>query len=279
VFKEAIIDMLTGINSSIVGMGQSGYLTQDMSTFNSTLYSYIVAIMQNVMMPVAYTILGLFFSFELYKVSSKVESSGAGSSLGVELVAKTMAKMVFCKIAVDSTLVIMNAIFSVSLSLTNKISGIVGNVSTTGSLNMDALKQVVYGLSTGSQFSTWCQIFLIKNVVSVIVLLVNIVIIARFIQIYAWMAFAPIPMASFPSEELSSIGKNFLKGFAAVSIQGTMIYLVLSFFPVLFNSAILGDVGNTDITGALNAVLGYSVILVIAVFCCGRWSKSICSAM
>lgn len=127
-------------------------------------------------------------------------------------------------------------------------------------------------MGLGAQLAMFVELLIVKFAVFIILGLVQIICIARFIEIYVYMAIAPIPLATFPSEELSSVGKNFLKSFAAVCIQGALIYIVLSIFPMLFNANILQD---NSITG----MLLYSVILAIGVLSSGRWAKSICNAM
>ena len=89
----------------------------------------------------------------------------------------------------------------------------------------------------------------------------------RFIEIYMYVAISPIPIATFPSEDLSQIGKNFLKSFAAVCLQGTLIYLILTFFPVILSDNLLNE---------NSAPLIYSYIpfvLILAVFGANRYAK------
>ena len=92
------------------------------------------------------------------------------------------------------------------------------------------------------------------------------------IEIYVYIAISPIPIATFPSDDLNQIAKGFLKSFAAVCLQGAFIYLILSFFPILVSSNILGD------TSAWGLLL-YSLILALGVFSSSRWAKSVCNAM
>lgn len=278
-FKDKIIEWLNYINNLIIGIGQNGYLSSSLNGFNSTLYGYVSQVMDSVVKPVAYTILALFFVLELYKASIKIEGSGGGTSFGAEVIFKALFRMVLCKVAVDSTSLFMTAIYDVSLHLTNGVSGVIAGGSTSGGMNIAQMTNVVNSMGLGDQIGTFIELFIIKFIVQVIVKLVEVIVIARFIEIYVYVAIAPIPIATFPSDDLSSIGKNFLKSFAAVCIQGTLIYIVLSFFPVLFNSAILGEIGSMGITGALFSILGYSIVLALAVFSCGKWAKSICNAM
>ena len=75
--------------------------------------------------------------------------------------------------------------------------------------------------------------------------------------------------------ELHGIAVNFLKNYMAVALQGAVLYLVIGFYPAL--TASLGSGG--DITEQAWAMLGKSVILLVAVFMSGRFTKAITSAI
>ena len=51
-----------------------------------------------------------------------------------------------------------------------------------------------------------------------------------------YIAIAPIPLASFAGEPTQNIGKNFLKSFAGVCLQGAVIVLACIIFSVVADS-------------------------------------------
>lgn len=271
-FKDLLIRWITELNDQLIAVGQSGYLSIGIGAFNSTLYGYIKTIMTSVVMPIAYVILALFFVLELYKASIKVDGAGGGASFGAQMVFQVMFRMVLCKVAVDSSLLFMEAIYNVTLSITTGIAGVLSAGSLTGGLDIAALTTQINEMGIGDQLGLFVELVIVKFAVFIILGLVQIICIARFIEIYVYVAVSPIPIATFPSDDLNSIAKNFLKSFAAVCLQGALIYIVLSIFPMLFNANILGD---TSVLG----MLLYSVILALGVFSSGRWAKSICNAM
>ena len=82
-------------------------------------------------------------------------------------------------------------------------------------------------------------------------------------------------IATLCYRELHGIAVNFLKNYMAVALQGAVLYLVIGFYPAL--TASLGSGG--DITEQAWAMLGKSVILLVAVFMSGRFTKAITSAI
>lgn len=279
--SEAIITILTWINDMILGLAtNSDKLTGTLSGFMPQLYSYTIAVMNNVVLPVAYTVLALFFVLELYNASIRTDQMGGGSAnLGAEIVFRVMFKMVLCKVAVDSVSLILNAIYEVTTYLTTGVAGIMGGGAITGGgIDVEALRPALEALGFWSGLGAFLVTIIVFLVAMIAVVLANIIIVTRFIELFVYFAIAPIPIATLPSAEMSSIGKNFLKSFAAVSVQGTLIFIVLSFFPILFNSSLLTGMGE-GLFGALMGMLGYSIVLILAVFSTGRWAKSITNAM
>lgn len=279
---NAILDVLEWINNLILGLGSSGSsLTSSLQNYMPGLYFYSSTVMQSVVLPVAYVILALFFMFELHKASIRTDGMGGGASnLGAEVVFKVLFKMVLIKLAVDSVPLILNAIYDVTTYITSGIAGVLGaNGAPGGGLDLVALEPAIDALGFWSGLVILILCFVIYLVTLIAYALANVVIAARFIEIYVYFAVAPIPIATLPSDEMSQIGKGFLKGFAAVCVQGVVLFLVMSFFPILFNGVFSSGAGGGDIMLALLGVLGFSIVLILAIFQTGKWAKAITGAM
>lgn len=278
---DAIIDVLTWINDMILGIADDkSVLTGSINDFLPELYGYTHTVMESVVLPIAYVVLALFFVLELYKTSIRVDGMGGGSAtFGTEVVFRVLFKVVLCKLAVDSVPLILNAIYDVSTHITQGVAGIVDSGSMTGGIDTEAIRPIIeeYGFWSKLMYLILCFIVFLISMVAVA--FSYIIIVARFIELFVYFAIAPIPVATLPSDEMSSIGKNFLKSFAAVCIQGTLIFLVLSFFPSLLNSAFLTQDISDSLFVAILGVMGYSLVLIIAVFSTGKWARSICNAM
>lgn len=269
--KKWLAEILTKFNQAGDG---TDLLTKAINGLNGELYGYVKTVMQSVVMPIAYTILALFFMLELYKASQRVEGIGGGSSLGAEVVFRAMFKMALCKMAVDSSLLFMEAIYALFQNITSGIeTAFTINIGVDGAIDLNALNSHIDSLGLGDQIGMLIELIIVKFGVWIIMGLVKVICIARFIEIYMYVAISPIPIATFPSDEMSQIGKNFLKSFAAVCLQGTLIFLVLSFFPVLLSQQLLGN----DVS-AFNLLL-YSLVLILAVFGANRYAKSMLNAV
>ncbi|MGE9132808.1 hypothetical protein [Lacticaseibacillus paracasei] len=275
---SAIKWLLGLIIGLITNSASSNGITSSLSNWSKDLYKFATAIQTNVMLPVGYSILALFALLELYRISEQVEAMGGGADAGVRLISAALVKVAFCKIAMDSMNLFLNAIMQVSITLSKGIGELVKSGKVSGLVSVDA----IYKPLASQGF--WAQLVVLLILVFALLIsllasvLVNVVVTGRFLQMYVYLAVAPIPISTMPHHEFSGIAKNFFKGFMAVSIQGTLIYMVQLFYPFLLKTAF----ENADHSGAMGlvaAVIGFSILLIFAVFQTNAWAKSLTTAM
>lgn len=144
--EDYIIGVIEEILNGVTSMGgDGGLLVQTPAQFNSAIYSWVQGICQSVAMPVAYIVLALIFTLELYNASTRIDGAGGGATFGAEIVFKTMIKFVLCKLAVDMTPQILGAIFELSSNIIGNISG--GAPGTSVAADLDALRASISGLN------------------------------------------------------------------------------------------------------------------------------------
>lgn len=274
-FTNSIINMLEDIFKNVTNFaGESSALTSPLTTYNVQIYNWAKLILENVMMPVSTTILALFALLEVHRASLKMESMGS-SSMPAEIIIKIVFRVALAKIALDSTPIIMQAVYNLTTHLTTQISEIMQVSDITG-VGAGQFRDMVDDLDFGQQLGAFCTCFLVKFLTWIATMVASIIVSARFIEIYLYFTVSPLPLATFLSDENSQIGKNFLKSFAAACLQGTLIYIVLSFFPVLMKGTLENTAAGID--GVMKGALGYCLVLVVAIFSTGKWSKSIVGA-
>lgn len=265
-----IKDVLNGVSS--IG---SGVIIKSPEAYNKTLYDGVISIMQNAVMPVAYVILGLLFMLELYNISIRTEGM---SNSGFEIPFKAMFKIAICKIFIDSTPLVMGAIFAISTTVISNIGGVFSSNSVGMAANFEVMETTLRGMNFAAKLLLSTQVTLIWLIFKFSTLIISVIIIGRMVETYVYLAISPLPLATIPNTELSSVAKNFLKSFAAVSIQGVLIFTVLALYGTLIGSIASKD-AFTDITTAMLEATLYSLVLVVCISMTGRWSKSICNAM
>lgn len=275
--EDYIGDLIEGIILGTQSLGSdTSILSQTPQAFNTTLYNGITSIAQNAIMPIAYTILGLIFIMELNNIVTRMD--GQHGTMGFEIPFKLMLKFILCKMAIDHTPEILGAIFQVSSMVVTGVGTVFGTDSPSIARNIDAMKDAIGDMSFSVKLMVATQISIIWLMYKISTLFINLIIIGRMIEIYIMMAIAAIPISTLGNTETSSIGKNFLKSFAAVCMQGALIYIILSMYATLV-AGIATNFDTADITAVLWEVLLYSLVLVMSIFSTGKISKSIFNAM
>ena len=239
-------------------MGQNSGLLSSLTDWNSTLAGYADSISTGVVMPVALTLLALFMILELYNATQRIAMNGSNNAFTIQQIALVMLKIVVCRWAVVHTTEILNALFEVASTVTVGISDYVGSGEVNTTVDIENAIAALPG---------W--MLRIVNIV------VNTIVAARFIELYVYNAMASLSIATLCYQELHGIAVNFLKSYLAVALQGAVLYLVIGFYPALAGS--LGTGGS--ITEQAWAMLGQSVILLVAVFMSGKFTKAITNAM
>lgn len=111
----------------------------------------------------------------------------------------------------------------------------------------------------------------------------------RQFEILMYLLVSPLPCAFFPyGEGINRVTVRFFKGFAAVCLQGLMMYMCLRLFGSMVNQLFTNQVigilnlftGNqisatVAVTDICWQMILYAVLLILAVAKCGSWAKSI----
>ena len=101
-----------------------------------------------------------------------------------------------------------------------------------------------------------------------------LVIYGRMIEIYLVTSLGPIPLATMANSEWRSMGQNYLKSLLALGFQAFLIMVCVGIYSVLVQT--IATTG--DISGAIWACMGYTVLLCFCLFKTGSISKAVFNA-
>lgn len=276
----AVISLIfDAINSLSEGLLTPGPLTKDLAQGIPELYTFAVKA-NGAVLPVGYTILALFFLLELLKCSQKAESAGGGVSMGAQMIAGVLVKLGLCKLLMDNTGTLMSALFNVMNYITTKVAEICAIDMDATALRLDSMELALASLSFFSAIPYLLVALIVLLLMAFVWLRTQLMVYLRFIEAYLYLIIAPVPLATLPGEEWSQIGKSFLKSFAAVAIQGTLLYLTLAFYPVLVSTLSHSVLAMTDsILSALLKEAFYALLLLFALSGTTQLASRICNAM
>ena len=100
----------------------------------------------------------------------------------------------------------------------------------------------------------WIVTLLGSLFITVLSFLMILTVYSRFFSLYMYTAIAPIPLSTFAGEGTSSVGKQFLKSYAGVCLQGAIIVLACIIYSVFAASP--PEVSDTSLS-AVQIVWNY----------------------
>lgn len=270
--KGAILFLVNTITSLLNGIGASGannYLSAGINAFPD-VYSLCAGVANNVCKPVAYTLLTVFLLLDLYQTIMQLSQMGGGNLTAPVSVLRALLKYLAVKWAIDYAPNILSAIFSICTSITSSIGGNLGS----SLVDTQNLEDAVNAMDSGilESFGALILVALATVVAAVACVAVTMVLLSRFVQVYIFVALAPIPLATLPEAHTAQIGIGFLKGFASVCLQSTVIAVAVRLFP-MFASDIAA--ASNDIAGFAVQIMTICMVLLVCVLTSSQISRSI----
>ena len=123
------------------------------------------------------------------------------------------------------------------------------------------------------------QITIQGLIMKIIMILANVVVIARLFELTVYTMIAPVPLSTFACEGLQDVGKGFLKSYAAVSLQAVVLAIMFIAYASVNTVLISGHIGAYNLS--MSGIMGFvtTLTLGIGVMQSGAWAKKICGAM
>lgn len=257
-------------------------LTQGMEGYSQSTLNWVNTIVSNATMAVGLYLVGIFLVFDIVKLFEKANSSNGGivtlrmfqglafrASLGGMMVGLSshilnfilMIGVGFAKLISKSAGGAFDVFNFPDIKMSTDMLSIIGDILGALTNPTDAIKKVIMTLI----------LLIIGALVTIIAfVMVWVILMLRFFQLYVMLALMPIPMASFASEEHSQIGKTYLKKVLAYSFQPAVIMIVFGVYHFLSKITLdLTGLGNSFDVGA--DVAFYKNLILAIVFIIALW--------
>jgi hypothetical protein len=264
VFNDLIIDELVKFDDEIAEAVSQ--LTENI--FSGAMFTVAKDIL-TVIKPIALTIIGICFIVEFIRITMTLDI------LKWEYAAKAFVKLILSKVILDVAPTAFEAIYLTASQWVTSVGSIQSKLGVTAqttaqhmSSNLDFMDQILMG-------SVVTIIFL---GVSIIGLIIHCTAVARQFELLAYLAVAPIPCAFFPLEGSNRITKKFFLSFAAVSMQGVFLVLILKLFTTFISDKLNAVTSSTDMLELGMKLLFAALVLMICVNKSGSWARSLLDA-
>lgn len=275
--RGAVNFELATISASIDSFTQSNMLTQDLSSIMPGVVDVLRTIHDTVAIPAANIVLLVFLLVGLGKMIADINRSESGADLW--RVCMVFIGYAFAKTIVDGSWALMQLAFDIVRWV---IVSIANNPATEMAFAANAIPDSVE--NWGVLLMMLLVAFLVKVVVLFVIVLANITVIVRCIQIYVYICLAPLPLATLVSDGGRSIATHFMKAFASVLVAGAILSLLFVMMGAFISNLSATTVDPTTIDAAIQWVieLFFSVGVFLAfgwcVFQSGTWARDFTGA-
>ena len=248
-------------------------LTESPQTFRGgQVWSVMVGI-HGALQAIGYGLLVLFFAIGVVKTcGSFVEVKRPEHAL------KLFIRFALAKAAVTYGLELMQAVVSI---VQGTVSTVITQSGTSG-MNSTTLPQelvdAINDVGFWDSIPLWAVTLIGGLLITVLSFVMILTVYGRMFSLWMYAAIAPIPLAAFAGEPTANVGKNFIRSYAGVCLQGLVIALSCVIFSALAASPPSVDTSASVVTAVWTYVAELTfnlLVLVGAIKGCDRIVKEI----
>ena len=275
VLTDGIIGNLSGmfdtVNQKVSEIaGEVGATPQG---WNSGIFSMIQNLSETVIIPIAGAILAFVMCYEL--IQMVVEKNNLHGDVDTFMFFKWVFKTFAAVLIVTNTFAIVTGIFNMAQQVVNQSAGvIISETSIDITSTVAGLEARLADMNIGGLLGLWFQSLFVGLTMNILSICIMLVIYGRMIEIYLVTSLGPIPLATMANSEWRSMGQNYLKSLLALGFQAFLIMVCVGIYSVLVQTIAT----TSDISGAIWACMGYTVLLCFTLFKTGSISKAIFNA-
>nr|WP_288976273.1 hypothetical protein [uncultured Blautia sp.] len=244
-------------------------LTQNPETFKGGGIWNVMVNINDALKAIGYGLLVLFFAVGL------VKTCGSFTDLKKpEHALKAFIRFALAQGAVMYGMELMNSIFSI-------VQGVISRIMSGSGMADDGVTELpaeiiekVESVGMLESIPLWIVTLLGSLLITVLSFVMILTVYGRMFKLYMYTAIAPLPIASFAGEPTQSVGKNFLRSYAGVCLEGAIIALACIIFSVFAASPpAVGDTSLSAVTIVWNYVgeLVFNLLILVGAVKASDW--------
>lgn len=223
-------------------------ITQSPEEFKDGTIWTVITNIHGALQAIGYSLLVLFF------VVGVMKTCGSFAEIKrPEIALKMFIRFVLAKASIDYGLELMTSLFEIVQGIVSKIMETSGLSSTTETVLPESIIKSIEESGFWESVPLWAVTLIGSLFITVLSFIMIMTVYGRFFKIYLYTAIAPVPLSSFAGEPSSSVGKSFVKSYAAVCLEGAIIVLGCIIFSVFAASPPVVD----ESAAAVNQVWSY----------------------
>ena len=200
------------------------------------------------------TVYGRMFKLYMYTAIAPIPlATFAGEP--TQSVGKNFIRFALAQGAVMSGMELLTAIFSVVQGIVTNIMSHSGMAGGTVTELPSEIVDKIEAVGMLESIPLWIVTLLGSLLITVLSFVMILTVYGRMFKLYMYTAIAPIPLATFAGEPTQSVGKNFIRSYAGVCLEGAIIALACIIFSVFASSPpAIGDTSLSAVTIVWNYV-------------------------
>ena len=224
-------------------------ITQSPEQFKGgTIWNVIVGI-HGAVQAIGLALLVLFF------VVGVMKTCGSFAELKrPEHALKVFIRFALAKAAVTYGLELMIALFNIVQGTISTIMSSAGFSSPQQTTLPAEMITTIEDCGFFESIPLWAVTLIGSLFITVLSFVMILTVYSRMFKLYMYTAIAPIPLSSFAGEPTSNVGKNFLRSYAGVCLEGAIIALACIIFSVMASSSPAVDPSVSAVTAVWSYV-------------------------
>ena len=254
--------MFDGVNTRVAEI--AGEVGKTPEAWNSGVFSIIRSLSQTAVLPIAGLVIAAILSYELidcilYEMLSTLIEHNNMHDIYTWMFVKWVFKAGIAIFVINHTFDFIMAIFDVTQNMVQKATGVIdaqASIDITAALA--SITTELEAMGTGELFGLMMETFLMRFALTVMGVCIMIIL-----------------YGTFANREWGNIGTNYVRGLAALGLQGFLIMVCVAIYAALVKTLSLTG-GN--IHAVIWGCAAYTMLLCFSLFKSGGVAKSILHA-
>ena len=153
-----------------------------------------------------------------------------------EVAVKVFVRFACAKAAVTYGLELMMALFRIVQGLVSQIMTASGFSGAGDTVLPESIKTAINNTGFLDSIPLWAVTLIGGLFITVLSFIMIMSVYGRFFKLYMYSAIAPVPLSAFAGEPSSSMGKAFIKSYAAGCLEGAIVVLACIIFSLFASS-------------------------------------------
>lgn len=185
----------------------------------------------------------------LFFVTGVVKTCGSFAEMKKpEMAVKLFVRFALAKAAITYGLELMLAFLEIVQGLVETILDSVGFTSGSPTVLPPSMITAIEEVSFLDSIPLWAVTILGGLAITILSFIMILSVYGRFFKIFMFAAIAPVPLSPFAGEPSQSVGKSFIKSYAAVCLEGAIIVLACVIYSLFASSPPAIDASAATIT-------------------------------